>query len=178
MRRRLAALLGVAIVSGLVAGTVASAKAERPRVSLPRPAGAPLEVTDRPCPVPERYRGAFRVAARDSTLPVALLTAVARVESNVQHSARSEAGARGLLQLMPSTAAELELDPDHPEENVLAGARYLRQMLDRFKTPDLALAAYNAGPTAVEEAGGAPGSETLTYVANVNRLWRNLHGCS
>jgi soluble lytic murein transglycosylase-like protein len=79
---------------------------------------------------------------------------------------------------MPSTAAELELDPDHLEENVLAGARYLRQMLDRFKTPDLALAAYNAGPTAVEEAGGATGSETLTYVANVNRLWRHLHGCS
>jgi soluble lytic murein transglycosylase-like protein len=51
-------------------------------------------------------------------------------------------------------------------------------MLDRFKTPDLALAAYNAGPTAVEAAGGAPGPETLTYVANVNRLWRQLHGCS
>jgi soluble lytic murein transglycosylase-like protein len=178
MRRRLAALLGVAVLSGLLAGTVASAKAERPRASLPQPAGAPLEVTDSPCPVPERYRAAFRVAARDSTLPVALLTAMARVESNLQHSARSQAGARGLLQLMPATAASLELDPDHPQENVLAGARYLRQMLNRFETPDLALAAYNAGPTAVEEAGGAPGPETLAYVANVNRLWRNLHGCS
>ena len=61
---------------------------------------------------------------------------------------------------------------------MLAGARYLRQMLDRFERPDLALSAYNAGPTAVEEAGGAPGSETLTYVANVNRLWRKLHGRS
>lgn len=178
MRRRLGALLGVAIVSGLVAGTVASAKAERPRASLPRPAGAPLEVSDGACPVPERYRGAFRVAARDSTLPVALLAAMARVESNIQHTARSQAGARGLLQLMPATAAALELDPDRPRENVLAAARYLRQMLDRFETPDLALAAYNAGPTAVEEASGAPGPETLTYVANVNRLWRRLHGCS
>jgi soluble lytic murein transglycosylase-like protein len=79
---------------------------------------------------------------------------------------------------MPATAAALELDPDLPQQNVLAGARYLRQMLDRFETPDLALAAYNAGPTAVEATGGAPGQETLTYVANVNRLWRNLHGCS
>lgn len=178
MRRRLAALLGVAIVSGLVAGTVASAKADGSRASLPRPSGAPLEATNRPCPVPERYRGAFRAAARDSTLPVALLISMARVESNVQHSARSLAGARGLLQLMPATAADLHLDPDHPVENVLAGARYLRQMLDRFETPDLALAAYNAGPTAVEEADGATGPETLAYVANVNRLWRQLHGCS
>lgn len=111
-------------------------------------------------------------------MPVALLAAMARVESNIQHTARSQAGARGLLQLMPATAAALELDPDRPRENVLAGARYLRQMLDRFETPDLALAAYNAGPTAVEEASGAPGPETLTYVANVNRLWRRLHGCS
>jgi soluble lytic murein transglycosylase-like protein len=128
--------------------------------------------------VPERYREAFRAAARDSTLPVALLVAMARVESNLQHSARSHAGAIGLLQLMPATAAELELNPGLPRENILAGARYLRAMLDRFEQPDLALAAYNAGPTAVEEAGGAPGTETLSYVANVNRLWRSLHGCS
>lgn len=178
MRRRLAALLGVAIVSGLVAGTVANAKADGSRASLPRPTGAPLKATNRQCPVPERYRGAFRAAARDSALPVALLISMARIESNVQHSARSLAGAQGLLQLMPATAAELHLDPDHPVENVLAGARYLRQMLDRFETPDLALAAYNAGPTAVEDAGGVTGPETLAYVANVNRLWRTLHGCT
>lgn len=177
MRRRLAALLGVAIVSGSVAGTVANAKADGSRASLPRPSGTAVAI-DRPCPVPERYRPAFRAAARDATLPVALLVAMARVESNLQHAARSEAGAIGLLQLMPATAAELRLNPDVPRENVLAGARYLRQMLDRFETPDLALAAYNAGPSAVEEAGGAPGPETLTYVANVNRLWRSLHGCS
>jgi soluble lytic murein transglycosylase-like protein len=178
MRRRLAALLGVAIVSGLLAGTVASAKADGSGVGLLRPAGAPVRVTDRPCPVPERYRGGFRAAARDSTLPVALLVAMARVESNVQHSAKSQAGAIGLLQLMPATAAELELNPGLPHENVLAGARYLRKMLDRFERPDLALAAYNAGPSAVERAGGAPGRETIAYVANVNRLWRSLHGCS
>jgi soluble lytic murein transglycosylase-like protein len=79
---------------------------------------------------------------------------------------------------MPTTAAELRLNPDRPRTNVLAGARYLRKMLDRFESPDLALAAYNAGPNAVQRSGGAPGTETLAYVANVNRLWRNLHGCS
>jgi peptidoglycan DL-endopeptidase CwlO len=178
MRRRLAALLGVAIASGGVAGTVANAKADRPRASLPRPAGALAAVSNEPCPLPRRYRAAFRTAASDATLPVALLVAMAQVESDVQHSARSKAGAIGLLQVMPATAAALQLNPDIPRENVLAGARYLRQMLNRFATPDLALAAYNAGPTAVEDAGGAPGAETLTYVANVNRLWRSLHGCS
>lgn len=64
--------------------------------------------------------------------------------------------------------------PDHPPSNVLAGARYLRLMLNQFRSTDLALAAYNAGPTAVARAGGAPSAETLTYVANVTRLWAKL----
>ena len=51
-------------------------------------------------------------------------------------------------------------------------------LLDRFGSTDLALAAYNAGPTAVAKRGGAPNSETLTYVGNVNEIWRLLHGCS
>jgi soluble lytic murein transglycosylase-like protein len=54
----------------------------------------------------------------------------------------------------------------------------LKKMMARFGSTDLALAAYNAGPGAVESAGGAPGSETITYVANVNRLWQRLQGCS
>jgi soluble lytic murein transglycosylase-like protein len=51
-------------------------------------------------------------------------------------------------------------------------------MLQRFHSTDLALSAYNAGPTAVAKAGGAPTAETLTYVANVTRLWRRLNGCA
>jgi soluble lytic murein transglycosylase-like protein len=175
MRRRLTALLCVAIGAGLGAGAVANAKADGPkgRSAVASPAAA-----QNLCPLPARYRQAFQVAARDTNLPVALLVAVARVESNLEHSARSLAGARGLLQLMPATARELRLNPDHPRQNVLAGARYLRKMLDRFQSPDLALAAYNAGPAAVEKAGGAPGQATFAYVANVNRLWRTLNGCS
>ena len=127
--------------------------------------------------MPDRYRSAFEAAARDTNLPLSLLVSVARVESNLDNGARSEAGARGLLQVMPRTAAELRLDPDRPSSNVLAGARYLKRMLGQFRSADLALSAYNAGPGAVVRAGGAPGAETLTYVADVNRLWQRLQGC-
>jgi soluble lytic murein transglycosylase-like protein len=176
MRRRVAGLFAVALSAGLAAGAVANAKSEK-AVTAPTALPSPAAVRDI-CPMPKRYRPAFENAAQDTHLPLALLVAVARVESNLDHRALSSAGAKGLLQVMPRTAAELRLDLDQPESNVLAGARYLKQMLARFSSPDLALAAYNAGPGAVEEAGGAPGPETITYVANVNRLWRSLQGCS
>ena len=64
--------------------------------------------------------------------------------------AHSGAGATGLLQLMPATAHALRLNGSDPATNVLAGARYLRQLIDRFGSVELALAAYNAGPSAVE----------------------------
>jgi soluble lytic murein transglycosylase-like protein len=92
-------------------------------------------------------------------------------------SAESHAGARGLLQLMPATARELRLDGDDPATNVLAGARYLAQMIDRFGSLDLALAAYNAGPTAVTRAGAAPTVGTLRYVKNVKARAAQLLGC-
>ena len=176
MRRRVAGLFAVAVLAGLVAGAVANAKSGRvaaPPGSRPSPA-AVLDT----CPVPQRYRAAFEAASQDTHLPKALILAVARVESNLNHNARSEAGAQGLLQVMPPTAAELQLDPSRPASNVLAGARYLKKMIKRFGSTDLALAAYNAGPSAVESAGGAPGTETITYVANVNREWQRLQGCS
>jgi soluble lytic murein transglycosylase-like protein len=106
-----------------------------------------------------------------------MLVAVGQVESNLKANARSSADARGLLQVLPSTAAELRLNADRPASNVLAGARYLEQLLQRFHSTDLALAAYNAGPTAVAEAGGAPTEETVQYVAHVTALWRELNGC-
>lgn len=176
MRRRVAGLFAVALVAGLAAGAVANAKSGK-AAAAPAASPSPAALRDS-CPVPKRYRAAFESAARDTHLPLALLVAVAQVESNLDHRALSAAGARGLLQVMPPTAEELRLDPDKPESNVLAGARYLKQMLARFSSSDLALAAYNAGPSAVEDAGGAPGPETITYVANVNRLWQRLQGCS
>ena len=119
------------------------------------------------CPVPAQFRSAFASAAAKTGVPVSLLVATAYEESRMDPSAHSGAGARGLLQLMPGTARELRLDGDDPADNVLAGASYLRQMLDRFGSVDLALAAYNAGPTAVARAGRAPSLATLRYVKNV-----------
>lgn len=107
-----------------------------------------------------------------------MLVAVAQVESRFDVNARSSAGARGLLQVLPATASSLRLDPNRPGSNVLAGARYLSLLLERFQRVDLALAAYNAGPTVVDALGRAPSRETQTYVANVERRWSALAGCS
>jgi soluble lytic murein transglycosylase-like protein len=178
MRRRLFALLLVALTGGTIAGTVANAKG-RPTVAHAAriPALPPLPEVANRCPVPTAYRHAFVTAAQQTDLPLAMLVAVGQVESRLDADARSSADARGLLQVLPSTGASLRLDVDHPDSNVLAGARYLRLLLDRFQSPDLALAAYNAGPTAVAETGGAPSVQTETYVANVTEIWRELRGC-
>jgi soluble lytic murein transglycosylase-like protein len=175
MRLRLFGLLLVAVAGAWLAAAVSAATEEQPPAT--RPVRTAVTASALRCPLPKRYRPAFARAARDTRLPLALLTAVARIESNLEHKARSRAGARGLLQVLPSTARELSLDADHAHSNVLAGARYLRLMMDRFHSTDLALAAYNAGPGAVARAGGAPSAEVLTYVANVTTLWRRLNGC-
>jgi len=81
----------------------------------------------------------------------------------------SEAGAIGLMQLMPGTARELGVDPNNPVENARGGARYLRQQLDAFQSVPLALAAYNAGPGNVNKYGGVPPfEETRNYVAQIH----------
>jgi len=177
--RRLASLLVIALACGLGAVTVSNARVSKPSAPVAHIPAIPLTASSGPrCPIPTRFRKAFVAAARETRLPLSLLTAVARVESEFQPGATSSAGARGLLQVMPTTAEELELDVEHPTQNVLAGARYLRLQFDHFSSSDLALAAYNAGPTAVANAEGAPGDETLTYVADVTSIWRSLAGCS
>jgi soluble lytic murein transglycosylase-like protein len=138
---------------------------------------APAPALDPACPVPAAFRSAFAEAAAKTGVPLSLLVATAYEESSMDPSARSRTGAQGLLQLMPGTARELRLDRDDPVTNVLAGARYLRQMLDRFGSVDLALAAYNAGPTAVARAGAAPTVDTLRYVKNVEARAGELLGC-
>jgi soluble lytic murein transglycosylase-like protein len=178
VERRISVLLVVAVIGGLAA--VATADGTKALVAVPRlPALAPRPIAAaNHCPIPAVYRHAFQSAARETGFQLAMLVAVAEEESRFQPAALSTAGARGLLQLMPATAASLKLDPDNPTSNVLAGARYLKLLLDRYRSTDLALAAYNAGPTAVDRAGGAPSSETMTYVANVQDRWRALAGCA
>lgn len=108
-------------------------------------------------------------AATENGLDPALVSAVVRAESGYRVDAGSPAGARGLMQLMPSTAASLGVtDILDPAQNLRAGARYLRQQLDRFGDTRLALAAYNAGPGAVSRHGGVPPyEETRTYIDRV-----------
>ncbi len=119
-----------------------------------------------------QYDAAFEAAAARHGLPVNLIKAVARVESAFDPLAVSSAGARGLMQLMPDTGRAMGVrDFFDPEESIDAGARYLRKMLDRFGELELALAAYNAGPTAVEQYGGIPPfEETRRYVRRVMEL--------
>src|SRR4029077_6424187 len=89
------------------------------------------------CPIPSKFRPAFTRAARDTGFQLSMLVAVAQVESRFKPNAHSRADARGLLQVLPSTAADLKLNVDHPTENVLAGARYLKILLDRYHRTDL-----------------------------------------
>ena len=128
------------------------------------------------CPAPAAFRAAFATAAEQTGVSASLLVATAYEESHMNPRARSGAGARGLLQLMPATAHALRLDGTDPETNVLAGARYLKEMIDRFGSLDLGLAAYNAGPTAVERAGGPPTRGTRRYDKNVDLRASRL-GC-
>jgi soluble lytic murein transglycosylase-like protein len=131
------------------------------------------------CPVPASLRPAFVAAAHKTGLPLSLLVALGQVESRLNQKAQSSAGAVGVLQLMPSTAASLGADPSQAKQNVLAGARYLKLLLKRYGTNYSALAAYNAGPTAVDDSGGtAPSVETLSYVENVEYAWKTLAGCN
>ncbi|MGF1662399.1 MAG: transglycosylase SLT domain-containing protein [Kineosporiaceae bacterium] len=114
------------------------------------------------------FGGVFRTAEQRYGLPSGVLAAVARAESGFDPDAVSRAGAVGLMQLMPGTAAELGVDPRDPVAAVDGAARYLRTQLDSFGDLRLALAAYNAGPGAVRRHGGVPPyDETRTYVARV-----------
>ena len=115
------------------------------------------------------YRGDYlpvaRAAAQRHGIPEDLFLRLVHQESRWNPGAVSPAGARGLAQLMPETASLLGVNPDDPEQNLDGGARYLRMMFDRFGSWRLALAAYNAGPGAVEQHGGVPPyDETTNYV--------------
>ena len=109
-----------------------------------------------------------RLAAKYALSP-ALIEALVWQESRWRERAVSPAGARGLAQLMPGTAAGLGVDADDPIANLEGGARYLRMQLDAFGGDlEKALAAYNAGPGRVQRAGGIPAiRETQNYVAAI-----------
>jgi len=113
-------------------------------------------------------------AARKYGLPPAFVRAVVAAESGFHADAVSPKGAIGLMQLMPSTARELGADPKVVEQNVDAGTRYLRDLLLKYDSHAYhALAAYNAGPGAVDKYHGVPPyRETQNYIMNVLRHWK------
>jgi soluble lytic murein transglycosylase-like protein len=140
------------------------------------PAQRARRLSTRLLPVPE---GDIQIVidrhCESQSLDPKLVQAVIQVESGYNHRARSQKGAMGLMQLMPATASLYRVeDPYDPEENVRGGTRYLRHLVDRFPGRlDLAVAAYNAGPAAVERYGGIPPyRETRDYVRRVLALYQ------
>lgn len=121
----------------------------------------------------------IRDAAGYNGIDPALVQSVIHVESCFDPQAISRVGAHGLMQLMPATAADLGVtDRFDPAQNIHGGTRYLAAMLNRFEgNLDLALAAYNAGPGAVERHGGVPPfPETQTYIQRVRAQYGSGNG--
>jgi soluble lytic murein transglycosylase-like protein len=123
-------------------------------------------------PSPEQLADA---AAQKYGLPRGLVRSLIKAESRFQADVVSPKGAVGLMQLMPSTARGLGADPHDPAQNVDAGTRYLRDLLEKYNGALWhALAAYNAGPGVVKKYQGVPPyPETVNYVRRVELEWRN-----
>lgn len=120
--------------------------------------------------VPESMDSIFEEAAELYNVPVNLLMAVGKAESGYNANAVSPVGALGVMQLMPATAASLGVDNAFDaRSNIMGGAKYLSQMLQRYDGDiDLALAAYNAGSGNVEKYGGVPPfDETINYIRRI-----------
>ncbi len=151
---------------------------DTPAVSV----AAPSAPTQPPSPSPawqagpaeQRYQALFADAGRRWNVDPKLLAAIAQAESGFDPNAKSPAGAQGLMQFMPATAAELGVDPWDPASAIDGAARYLRTSLDRFGSTELAVASYNAGRGAVARYGGVPPyRETKAYVHKVLEAWKD-----
>ncbi len=187
----LAALLapGEALAGGRVGGIYKYVDERGVTHFTNRPRGdrrfKPVEVFGMARPIPKykapkttRYDPLIHATAARTGVPPALVKAVIAAESAFNSRAVSVKGAQGLMQLMPATAASLGVrDAFVPEENVAGGTAYLREMIDRYGDISRALAAYNAGPTAVDRYGGIPPyRETRAYVERVLTYYRHYHG--
>lgn len=163
-------------VTELPVATIAGYEQEE-IVPPPEPAPAPAAVTPA---APKSAATPIDLAvemAKKYNLPESFVRSVMQAESDFQPDALSPKGAIGLMQLMPETARELGVDPNDPHQNADGGAQYLRLLLAKYEgDPDqvlLALAAYNAGPAAVERWHGVPPyRETREYILRVLKDWQ------
>ena len=133
---------------------------------------------NRPSEHINEYDDAILQAAKRFEVHSSLIKAVIKAESDFNHKAVSDKGAKGLMQLMPCTADAMEVEnPFNPEQNIFGGTRYLSQLLKRFKNNlKLALAAYNAGPEKVLQYHGVPPfPETKAYIKRVMNYYE-LYG--
>ncbi|MEZ5266831.1 MAG: transglycosylase SLT domain-containing protein [Acidimicrobiales bacterium] len=125
----------------------------------------------------EAFRDEFIAASQATGVPLRVLLAVAWAESAFDPGAESGVGAQGMMQLMPGTAAGLGVDPSDPAQNIMGGARYLAAQYQNFGSWELAFAAYNAGPGAVQQYGGVPPyRETENYIAVIGTYLDRLGG--
>lgn len=144
------------------------------------PAPAPAVPEEKPAPPIELTPAQLAAAAAFKySMPPEFVASVMKAESDFNPAAVSPKGAIGLMQLMPDTAKTLGADPKKPAENADAGARYLHDLLAKYEgSPDqvvLALAAYNAGPAAVEKYHGVPPfRETREYILRVLKGWNPI----
>ncbi len=136
------------------------------------PSAPPAIVPTSPAPAVLTPQELITEAALHAGLPPSIVHSVARAESGYRQDAVSPKGAIGLMQLMPGTAAALNADPLDPKQNAEAGAKYLRDLLQKYENDphqvSKAVAAYNAGPAAVDKYHGIPPyAETIQYVKRV-----------
>jgi hypothetical protein len=162
------------LVERFVDDEVAAPPAE---VKALAPKKVPADLSFRPArkPLfPSRFDAMIEAECRKANFDSALVSAVIKAESNYDPYARSRKGARGLMQLMPSTAARLGVRRTFdPLSNIRGGILYLKELAARFENqPALILAAYNAGENAVDSYGGIPPyRETVEYVERILKWW-------
>jgi soluble lytic murein transglycosylase-like protein len=165
-------LLSVEVQRQSIAKQEASLHGVSKQTAFLEPLRLPAQYLDCDALAPRETDKLIAKAARTQSVSADLLRAVVRQESAFRPCAVSEKGAQGLMQLMPATAAAFNVDdPFDPQQNILGGAAYLRQLMQRYAgDASLALSAYNAGPQIVDRIAGIPDiPETQNYVASIFR---------
>jgi soluble lytic murein transglycosylase-like protein len=178
--RKAALCLGAALILGLAVSAPPAGAAET--VAAPAENYAAILRTINPDLQMHESRAYARSVLADSQrshVDPALIVALVSVESSWRPGAVSASGARGLAQLMPTTARNLGVDPWDPAQNLRGATAYLRSLINRFAgrgvdTLRYAIGAYNAGPRAVELNGGLPNGGTRRYVSRVFAQWHTL----